>query len=154
VTDVPFRFGLERVRELRVHDEDRAREEFAASLSRRVRGAAMLASAGELVEQARTVRRADAHASALSAQDFLAHQLWMERLERDRQGAELDLARHEAEVEARRQSLGHARQRREVLERLKERRAAEHAARAARREGAELDELALAMHRRRVAEAR
>ena len=151
VTDVPFRFGLERVREIRVHDEDRTREELAASLSRRVRGAAMLASAAELVEDARAAHRDGAHAGGLSAQDYLVHQLWMERVERERQGAELDLARRDAEVEASRRALGHASQRREVLERLKDRRAAEHAQQSARREGAVLDELALTMHRRRMA---
>ncbi len=148
MTEVPFRFGLERVRELRVHDEDRAREEFAASLTRRSRGAAALASAAERIEQARAGRRAGVRTAALSAQDLHAHHLWLERLERDRQGAELALARQDAEVEACRDALGRARQDREVLERLKGRRAAEHRRAEDRREGARLDELALTMHRR------
>ncbi len=151
MTEVPFRFGLERVRELRVHDEDRAREEFAASLTRRTRGAAALATAAERIERARASRREGAHAAALSAQDLQSHHLWLERLERDRQGAELALARQDAEVEVTRDALGRARREREVLERLKQRRAAEHALQAARREGAVLDELALTMHRRGAA---
>jgi flagellar FliJ protein len=134
-----------------VHDEDRAREEFAASLSRRTRGAATLDSAAERIERARAGRRAGAHAGGLTAQDLHAHHLWLERLERDRQGAELALARHDAEVEACRDALGRARRDREVLERLKDRRAAEHAQAEARREGARLDELALTMHRRGAA---
>ncbi len=151
MTEVPFRFGLERVRELRVHDEDRAREEFAASLSRRSRGAEVLATAAERIERAREGRRAGTHASGLSARDLHAHHLWLERLERDRQGAELALARQDAEVEACRDALGRARQDREVLERLKGRRAAEHRRAEDRREGARLDELALTMHRRGAA---
>jgi len=151
VTEVPFRFGLERVRELRVHDEDRAREAFAASLSRRTRGVDVLASASRRIEHARASRREEAHAAALSARDLQSHHLWLERLERDRQGAELALARHDAEVEACRDALGRARRDREVLERLKQRRAAEHAQESARREGAVLDELALTMHRRGAA---
>ncbi|MEZ5120048.1 MAG: hypothetical protein R2736_00460 [Solirubrobacterales bacterium] len=41
----PFRFRLERVRELRAHAEDRAREELAASLGAQLRGEAMLRAA-------------------------------------------------------------------------------------------------------------
>ena len=42
-----FKFGLERVRELRAHDEDRAKEAFAASLNERLKGAALLAAADD-----------------------------------------------------------------------------------------------------------
>ena len=48
----PFRFGLERVREIRVHDEDQAKERFAASLNARVRGEAVLRAAEERLRQA------------------------------------------------------------------------------------------------------
>jgi flagellar FliJ protein len=150
VTQVPFRFGLERVRELRAHDEDRAREDLAASLAHHLRGAAKLRAAGEHVELARDASRAGS-ASGLRVSDLLAHHRWLERLERERQQAELDVARHEAEVDARRAALAGARQRREALERLKERRRAEHHLHAARREGAALDEMALGMHLRRGA---
>jgi flagellar protein FliJ len=150
VTDVPFRFGLERVRELRAHDEDRAREQFAASLSARMRGAAMLQSAQDLVERARDARREFADAP-LSGQDLMHRQLWLERVERGRQSAELDLTRHDAEVDARRRALAAARQQREVLERLKDRRRAEHDRENERRAGAVLDEMAISAHRRRGA---
>ena len=144
---MPFRFGLERVRELRAHDEDRAREEFAASLSRRMRDAAQLAAAAEVVEQARAWCRTAA--SGMTGQHLIANHLWLERLERDRRQAEFEVARRDVEVEARRQALGTAKQRREVLERLKERHRAEHQLAGARRAGAALDEMALAIHRRR-----
>ena len=80
-----FNFGLERVREIRAHDEDRAKEAFAASLAHRVQGAAMLAEASR---------------------------------------------------------------RRQALERLKERRRAEHMLAASRAEAVTLDEIALQQHAR------
>jgi flagellar FliJ protein len=150
VSDVPFRFGLERVRELREHDEDRAREELAASIAHQSRGAASLGAVAEGVERARAACR-DGALSGASGADLLSHQRWIERLERDRQDAELDLARREAEVDARREALAGARQRREALERLKQRRRAEHDLAGARRAGAQLDEMALAAHVRRGA---
>ncbi len=151
MTDVPFKFGLERVRELRAHDEDRAREEFAASLNRRARGAAMLQAAQDLIEQARDGRRTGAAAGPVSAQDLLSQQLWLERLERHRHTAERELHRTDHELTQRRDELNEARQKREVLERLKDRRRDEHAAENARREGAALDEMALSQHVRKMA---
>lgn len=151
MTDVPFKFGLERVRELRAHDEDRAREEFAASLNRRARGAAMLQAAQDLIEQARDGRRTGAGAGPVSAQDLLSQQLWLERLERHRTTAERELDRTDHELTQRRGELNEARQKREVLERLKERRRDEHTAENARRQGAALDEMALSAHVRRTA---
>ncbi|MBJ7519883.1 MAG: flagellar export protein FliJ [Solirubrobacteraceae bacterium] len=151
MTDVPFKFGLERVRELRAHDEDRAREEFAASLNRRARGAAMLQAAQDLIEQARDGRRTGAAAGPVPAQDLLGQQLWLERLERHRTTAERELDRTDTELTVRRDELNEARQKREVLERLKDRRRDEHAAENARREGAALDEMALSQHVRKMA---
>jgi flagellar FliJ protein len=148
VDETPFRFGLERVRELREHAEDRAREEFAASLTRRRRDAAALEAASDLVRQARESRR-DGAGVRLSGQDLIAQQLWLERVESDRRNAELEVARRDAEIESRRQALGAAQQRREVLERLKERHRAEHDAANALRAAAALDEMALTIHRRR-----
>jgi len=150
VDETPFRFGLERVRELRAHDEDRAREEFAASLTRRERDAAALAAADDLVRQARAARR-DGAGAPLTGQDLIAHQLWLERVEADRRRAELEVTRRDAEIESRRQALAAAQQRREVIERLRERHRSQHQAADARRSGAALDEMALAVHRRRDA---
>ena len=42
-----FTFGLERVRELREHTEAQAKEDLAASLHQRMKGAAMLAAASD-----------------------------------------------------------------------------------------------------------
>jgi flagellar protein FliJ len=150
VDETPFRFGLERVRELRVHAEDRAREDFAASLAARERDAQALAAAEELVRQARDSRR-DGTGAPLSGQDLIAHQLWLERLEADRRRAELEVTRRDADIESRRQALDAAQQRREVIEQLRERHRVQHEAENARRTGAALDEMALAVHRRRTA---
>jgi flagellar FliJ protein len=146
----PFRFRLERVRELREHDEDRAREQLASSLGAQLRGAAMLHAASSLVDDAHASRRDGAGSGAIAAGDLQAHQLWLERLQRERADAELALERASAEVDARRSALVEARQRREALERLKDRRRKEHRADLERREGAVLDEIALNTHTRQM----
>jgi flagellar protein FliJ len=145
--DRPFTFKLERVRALRERTEELAKEELAASLALRLRGEAMLQAAAENVEQARGVQRTTAGA-AMTSNDLQAAQAYLERTERERLSAELDLDRRDAEVDARRSALQNAARDREVLERLKERRRGEHVRAADRREGALLDEMAITMHRR------
>ena len=145
--DRPFTFKLERVRALRERKEELAKEELAASLALRLRGEAMLQAAAENVEQARGLQRSAAGV-AMTAQELQAAQAYLERAERERQSAELDLDRRDAEVDARRTALQSAAREREVLERLKERRRTEHLREANRREGALLDEMAITMHRR------
>lgn len=146
----PFRFRLERIRELREHDEDRARELLASSLGAQLRGQAMLEAASQLVADAQARQREDAGAGAVDAADLQARQLWLERLQRERADAELALERASAEVEARRSQLVEARRRREALERLKERRRQEHRVMMERRESALLDEMALTGHVRQA----
>jgi flagellar FliJ protein len=150
VSSHPFTFRLERVRALRERAEDQAKEQYAASLAHRLEGAAMLRAAAEHRDRARAAARPGADADlALSGTDLLTSQAWLERVERGREAAALELDRREAEVEARHTALVHAARERHALERLRNRRRADHAVESARREGAELDELALAMHRRR-----
>jgi flagellar FliJ protein len=144
-----FTFGLERVRELREHAESRAKEELAASLHQRLKGAAMLAAASERLSEAAEAGRPQEGATQ-SAADFLAQERWLKALQREHEDASLSLDRLEAEVDARRGALGDASREREVLERLKQRKAAQHRAELARREGAELDELAMNMHLRQA----
>jgi flagellar FliJ protein len=141
-----FKFGLERVREIRAHDEDRAKEAFAASLAQRVQGAAMLAAADERMDDAVQAQRLGA--PTRSANDFVAAQAWMERVERSREDAARELARHDSELASRRASLAEASRRRQALDRLKERRQAEHALAASRAEAIVLDEIALQQHAR------
>jgi flagellar FliJ protein len=143
-----FTFRLERVRSLRERAEDRAKEEYAASLAHRMDGVAMLRAAAEQRDRARAeVRPAE---TALSGTDLLASQAWLERLELARQAAELELDRREAEVDARHTALVNAARDRHALERLADKRRAEHALEMNRREAYELDELAAAGHRRRM----
>jgi flagellar FliJ protein len=145
-----FTFRLERVRSLRERAEDHAKEQYAASLAHRMEGEAMLRAAAEHRDDARVAVRPAADA-ALSGMEFRASQAWLERLERARQAAELELDRRDAEVDARHVALVHAARERHALERLRDKRKAEHALEANRREGYELDELAAAGHRRRHA---
>ncbi|HEX8123484.1 MAG TPA: flagellar export protein FliJ [Solirubrobacteraceae bacterium] len=144
-----FRFGLERVREIRAHDEDKAKEAFAASLAQRMRGAALLAAAAAQLDDAHASRRDGVPAA--SGQDLVSMQAYLDRVEQSRRDAERELASREAALAERRHLLTEASRRRQALDRLKERRAAEHAAEAARREGVLLDEVALSAHVRRGA---
>ena len=145
-----FTFGLERVRELREHAESQAKEQLAVSLNQRMRGAAMLAAASDALAEAAAAGRPE-EGARLSAADMIAHERWAQALKREAENAALSLDRLDAEVDARRVALGDASREREVLERLKDRRAAEHRAALARRESTELDEIALRMHQRRAA---
>ena len=143
----PFQFRLERVRALRERAEDEAREELAASLAIRIRGEAMLRAATEVVQGAHDARRQTA-AGEMSGADLRALEAYAERTQRERESAELELDRRSAEVDARRAALAVRSQERQVLERLKDRRAADHRRETDRREGALLDEMALLGHRR------
>jgi flagellar FliJ protein len=147
VTRPPFQFRLERVRELREHAEDQAREELASSLALRARGEAMLRAAADRVSGAQDARR-DGAGGMASGADLLALQAYLERTKHAHESAELELGRHDAEVDARRAALTTRSQERQVLERLKDRRRADHDRETERREGSLLDEMALASHRR------
>jgi flagellar FliJ protein len=149
VRNPSFAFSLERVREVRAHEEDMAREAFAASLSLRARGVAMLADAQARAAAAR--EQAIAESSPRSGADLIAAQAWLERVQRSQEQAALELDRREAELEARRSALTSAGQRRQVLDRLKERKREAHRVQSARREANALDEVATAAHIRRAA---
>jgi flagellar FliJ protein len=143
----PFQFRLERVRALREHAEEQAQEELANSLAIRLKGEAMLRAASESVDDARDARRRSSSAD-LSGADLIALQAYMERAQLQRESAALELDRREAEVDARRAALTQRSQERQVLEKLKERRAEDHRVESERRESVVLDEMALNMHRR------
>jgi flagellar FliJ protein len=143
----PFQFRLERVRALRESAEDQAREELASSLQVRMNGEAMLRAAADEVNGAHDARRRTSTA-ALSGAELLALQAYLESTERRRESAALELDRREAEVDARRAALTARSQERQVLERLKDRRRADHQREMDRREGVLLDEIAIATHRR------
>src|SRR4051795_7245615 len=74
----PFQFRLERVRELREHAEDQAREELASSLAIRMKGEAMLRAAADSVSGAHEAHR-QSSITELSGADLLALQAYQER---------------------------------------------------------------------------
>jgi flagellar FliJ protein len=142
-----FRFPLERLRALRERGEQLATQELAGALHRQASCAERLRAIGDEVAGAFAAQRATA-AGATSAADLAAHQAYVERIERARAAGRLDLDAHDAEVDARRVALREAARERQALERLKERRRADHERAVARAEGAVLDEIALIQHRR------
>jgi flagellar protein FliJ len=142
-----FTFRLERVRSLRERAEEAAREELARELQLRLRGEALLRAATDQVSTARDAGLGVIRSGASGA-DLIAAQAYMERAERDRREAAIDLDRQDAEVELRRKALTSAAQERESIDRLKARRRAEHDREVARREQIDLDEIAIGVHRR------
>ena len=143
-----FTFRLERVRTIRERAEDRAREALTVELRNRAEGEALLRDAADAVTAAREQGRTTVTTGRVSATDFISAQAFLERTERLRVEASLELSRREAEVEARREALAAAARDRQAIDKLKERRKAEHDAEWARRAQNTLDELALAVHRR------
>ncbi|HEY6759727.1 MAG TPA: flagellar export protein FliJ [Baekduia sp.] len=148
----PFRFGLERVREIRAHDEDQAKERFAASLNERVRGEAVLRAAEDRLREARS-GAGSAALGPLTGATLVSRQAWVERLEQSRADAQLRMAACEAALQQRRDELQQASQAREVLDQLKGRQREAHRLASERVEAAQLDEMALQMHARRSAAA-
>ncbi|MTD45485.1 flagellar export protein FliJ [Conexibacter sp. W3-3-2] len=142
-----FDFGLERVRRVRVHDEDRAKEALAASLAHRERHEARLQAVAAQLESARFAAPLAAEA-AVDVAALRARQAYVERLERTRLVAALEVDRADAEVDARRTVVTAASRKREVLDRLRDRQAAAHRLEVARAEGVRLDEIALQGHLR------
>ena len=143
-----FTFRLERVRDLRQRAEEHAREELARELQLRMRGEALLLEATHTVDAARDTGSGIFRRAGASGADMLAAQAYLERAERDRREAALDLDRQDAEVDARRQVLAAAARDRQAIEKLKERQQSDHDREWARRSQNILDELALAIHRR------
>lgn len=143
-----FRFPLERLRALRERGEELAKQELAGALHRQARCAERLRAMGDEVAGAFATQRAASAGGSSSAADLLAAQAYLERMEQAHEAGQLDLDRHDAEVGARVDALREAARERQALERLKERRRADHARAVARAEGAALDEIAITQHRR------
>lgn len=144
-----FQFRLERVRALRERRKDIARQDLALALGRLSDSEDLLKSTEMRLEQAREQQRYDDR--ALSGEELLARQAFLEQVEQQRSFGAQQLARSEGEVADRGTALGIAAQEHEMLERLKERQRLAHDHELRRREGQVLDEIALDRHRRRVA---
>jgi flagellar FliJ protein len=143
-----FTFRLERVRTLRERAEERAREELAKELQLRLRGEAILRQATSAASAARDQGRDTVLSARTSASDLQAAQAYIERAERARREAALDLDRQDAEVAARRDELAAAARDREAIDRLKDKQRKDFDTEWARRAQNQLDEVALGVHRR------
>ena len=136
----PFRFRLDRVRDVRVREEDLAREALSGAL--RARDSSVDVVDG-LTGRLRAVQVVPAADTPTGGADLVARQRWVQSLEGQVAAARGELRRHDATVSTRRLELTDAGRRRQALDRLRERRAAEHHLAEGRREAAELDEMAL-----------
>jgi flagellar FliJ protein len=142
-----FAFRLERIRSLRERAEASAQEDLARELRLRLRGEAMLLEATQAASAATQTGRTTV-ASASTGTDLIAAQAFIERSERTRREAALDLDKRDVEVAARRVALQAAARDRQVLDKLKQRQSEDHDATWARRAQGALDEVALSVHRR------
>jgi flagellar protein FliJ len=143
-----FTFRLERVRTLRERAEERAREELAQELQLRLRAEAIVRQATSVAAAAQDAGRDAVQAPRTSAVHLQAAQAYIERAERARREAALDLDRQDAEVSARRDALAIAAREREAIDRLKAKQRADFESEWARRAQNQLDEVALGVHRR------
>jgi flagellar protein FliJ len=146
----PFRFRLERVRELRERKEDEAKRALANAMADHFRAEERLLEAERNIESARAAQL-DASVGPRSGLDLVAHQAYLERTESARAVSEQVVVRSEARVDTQRDELTEAARDRQALERLKARREAEFVAEAARLESNMLDEIAIINFRRRAA---
>jgi flagellar FliJ protein len=151
-TESSFRFRLERVRALRERSEDLAKQELARAVARLTGSQDRLRAVDAKLERIRADQRlAASTATAVSAGELHARQAFAEHVEAQRNVGICELEQREADVADRGAQLGRAAREHEVLERLKERQRSEHERETGRREGARLDELALARFRRSAA---
>jgi flagellar FliJ protein len=147
-----FTFRLERVRTLRERAEERAKEALSTELRHRADGERLLQQAIDAMRNAADGgRNVHSDGRVINAVDLLAHQAYLERTERLRSEAALELHRRDTEVQLKRELLAGAARDRQAIDKLKERQQAAHDAEWARKSQNVLDELALAVHRRGVA---
>ena len=135
---------------MRERKEKIAQRELADALSRRSETVSELRSAEDRVEHAREQQRnAATQSSALSGDDLLARQAFLERTEAQHRQRERELKQREAEVAARDAALASAATEHKMLNRLRDRRRGEYDREAARRESSMLDEMAVTRFMRR-----
>jgi flagellar export protein FliJ len=147
-----FRFRLERVRALRQRTEDLARQELARAVVELADSHDRLRTVEDHLEQARDHQRLTAEESApVAAAELLARQAFVEHVEAQRTMGIRELERHQADVADCDVQLGLAAREHQMLERLKERKHAEHKREAERLESERLDEIALVRFRRSAA---
>jgi flagellar export protein FliJ len=144
VNGTSFRFRLERVRVVRERKEKLAQRDLVDAMSRRSSTVAELRTADADLEHARAEQRsAVSSANALSGDDLIARQAFLERVEAQRRLRAYELEQCEVEVAERDAALTTAASEHEMLNRLRERYRGEHDREAARRERNTLDEIAV-----------
>jgi flagellar FliJ protein len=152
MSESDFRFRLERVRALRERTEEIAKQQLAQAMSRLMDSEQRLREVEDRLAAAHDGQRgASGSKEHLSAQDLLASQAFVERVEQQRRQGAHEVMRGEHDVANRGVALSDAAKEHQMLERLKERHRATHLRELARREGAMLDEIALDRFRRNVA---
>jgi flagellar export protein FliJ len=146
-----FTFRLEPGRALREQAERQAKE----ALARQLVVVAVHESAVAVISDAAHAARASVSpppGSVVDPRDVLARQAYADRLQRDRELAQLRLAQEEREADARRSLLEKAAQERETLERARSKAVEEHRLDELRHADDELGEVALATFRRSAAQ--
>lgn len=151
MSDSEFRFRLERVRALRERKEEIAKQELAQAMNRLSDDEQRLREVDDRLAEAHEDQRGAGAGGTLSAQDLIANQAFVERVEQMRRHKVRDLRRSASEVADRGAALRTAAKEHQMLERLKERHRDAHVREMARREGEVLDEIALDRFRRSVA---
>jgi flagellar FliJ protein len=142
-----FTFNLEPVRALREQVEHQAQEQLATELALKARRESALHEAARRAKAA-LLARPPSHGSTVTGHELQAREAFVARTERERESARQELAASEQQVESSRGRLVEAGREREVLERLKRRRASEHAHVVAKLEEQSLAEIALTSHLR------
>jgi flagellar export protein FliJ len=140
-----FRFRLERVRALRERKEQQAQQELAQAIASRAGTEAELRAAEEHLKQAHSEHRAQtSEVQTLNADELIARQAFLERIEAQRGARVQELKQREATVLERDAKLIAAASDHEMLKRLSERHRGEHERTVASREQGALDEIAAA----------
>jgi flagellar export protein FliJ len=137
-----FSFSLEPVRAVRENAERVAMRDLAGELEH----AARLQRDVDTTMGRLSDARGGGETGPMTALDLAARQLYLERMERELAEARVRAAAQDQHVEASRDRLRHAAQEREQVDRLQQRRRAEHDLETRRLERAENDEISILMH--------
>ena len=143
-----FNFRLDTVRALREQREEQAKEALAREVALKEAEEARAAAAATRLAGART-NAASASGTVNDARSLIAHQQYIERVERERHVADAEVTLRERVVGERREGLAEAAKGREVLDRMRERDLQAHDKEVAAAEERLRDDVALGARARR-----
>ncbi|MGE4426875.1 MAG: flagellar export protein FliJ [Solirubrobacteraceae bacterium] len=146
-----FRFRLDPVRSVRRRAEESAQAALADAMRAERAAADRLAAAHALADDARRTAADARRSGGLCGAQLRAQELWIGRTVDETGQRALDVDRRRTDTEARRDVLAAASRDRQVLDRLRDRRARDHRVEQERLEQQRLDEIALVLHSRRSA---